>query len=312
VSTEPEPPEPADHASGGVRERAAGLVTAAAARAEGVTERLEAWTQAQRPHTSRGVLIGWFIRYRRADGQLYALLLAAYLFVTLLPAALAMASYADSDPGAAADNLIQRLHLKGATASLVREVLSGAGGHQLTATLIAIVSVVVFGLGIGRTLQLVFGRVWGIPPQRSALVDNIRYFLWLMVFLLGCLLYVLEVSLLKSAANWVEWALAPFWLVGIAGFLAWTPVYLLHGRVTARQALPGAILCTVCLIGMRALSSIKLASSLNWYAKYYGGIGIVMAIFFWLVIATTILIVTSALSPAYAARHAEPATGDHP
>ncbi len=169
---------------------------------------------ARRAIRARGVAVGWFTRYRRADGQLFALLLAAYFFVTLLPAVIAMASYADSNPKAVASRLIARLHLKGQTATLTTDVLEGAGGHQLTATLIAVASIVTFGLGIGRTLQLVYGRVWDVPARRGV-TDQARYFLWLLVFLVGCLLYVIETAVLHSAAGWVEWAIAPFWVVAV-------------------------------------------------------------------------------------------------
>ena len=74
--------------------------------------------------------LGWLRRYRRADGQLFALLLAAYFFVTLLPAAIAVATYADSDAGAVSARLIARLGLGGRTANLTRDVLRRAGGHR--------------------------------------------------------------------------------------------------------------------------------------------------------------------------------------
>ena len=51
-----------------------------------------------------------------------------------------------------------------------------------------------------------------------------------------------------------------------------------------------------------------------WYSKSYGALGIVMAIFFWLVIAATILVLAAALSPALAhrrdLRQARPADGE--
>jgi uncharacterized BrkB/YihY/UPF0761 family membrane protein len=53
---------------------------------------------------------------------------------------------------------------------------------------------------------------------------------------------------------------------------------------------------------MRAISSLLFAYWLEWYSRYYGGLGIVMALFFWLMIAATILIVAAALSPALAER----------
>lgn len=305
MSDEHDPsPEPEPQGDG-LQERAADVVARAAAWGEQRAQQVQGWVDAQRPETGWGVAIGWFTRYRRADGQLYALLLAAYLFVTVLPALLAIATYTTSDPTAVADRLTQRLGIKGDTATLIHDVLQGAGGHQFTATLIAVASVVTFGLGLGRTLQLVYARVWGVPPQRGV-ADSARYFVWLLVFLAGGALFVIEQSLLRGQPGWISWALSPLWVLAVAGIFAWSPVLLLHGRVTARQALPGALLCAGGLTAMRILSSYKLADWLNWYSKYYGGIGIVMALFFWLVLAMTILVVTAALSPAWAVRAGQP------
>ena len=50
--------------------------------------------------------IGWFVRYRNADGQLYSLVLAAYLFLTIVPATLAMATYAARSPTEMANRLM--------------------------------------------------------------------------------------------------------------------------------------------------------------------------------------------------------------
>ena len=295
----PPPGEPGRN----VADRVVDLATRAFAWTGRSTEKAQAWADRQEAHSRKGVALGWFGRYRQADGQLFALLLAAYFFVTLLPAVIAMGTYTDRDPTAVSAKLISRLHLSGQTATLTREVLRGAGGHQLTATLIAVASVISFGLGIGRTLQLVYGRVWGIPPQRG-LVDQARYLVWLLVFLAGCLLYVIETALIPASSGWIEWVLAPLWIAGAVGLLAWSPVFLLHNRVTLRDAMPGALLGTLGLVGLRLLSSNVFTNWLNWYSKYYGGIGIVMAIFFWLVLATTLLIITAALSPAYAVRRA--------
>lgn len=300
----PPPENPGEEHGRHVVDRVVDLGTRAFAWTERYTEKAQAWADRQEAHSRKGVALGWFGRYRQSDGQLFALLLAAYFFVTLLPAAIAMGSYTDADPTAVAARLIARLHLTGETATLTRDVLQGAGGHQLTATLIAVASVITFGLGIGRTLQLVYGRVWDIQATQG-LVDRARYLLWLLVFLAGCLLYVLEEALLRSASGWVEWVLAPLWVAAFVGLLAWTPVFLLHSRVTIRDAMPGALLATAGLVGLRVLSSNLFTNWLNWYSKYYGGIGIVMAIFFWLVLATTVLVVTAALSPAYAVRRAK-------
>lgn len=62
------------------------------------------------------------------------------------------------------------------------------------------------------------------------------------------------------------------------------------------------MLAVVGLLGLRAFSSIFLTEWLNWYSKSYGGIGIVMAIFFWIALLTAILLASASLSPAYAIR----------
>ena len=49
-------------------------------------------------------------------------------------------------------------------------------------------------------------------------------------------------------------------------------------------------------------SHYLLVNWLEWYGKYYGGLGIVMALFFWVTIPATILILAAALSPALARR----------
>jgi membrane protein len=283
-------------------DRVVDVATRAFAWTDRHTQSAQAWAERQEKHSRTGVALGWFGRYRQADGQQFALLLAAYFFVTLLPAAIAVATYTDSDPRAVSARLIARLSLRGETANLTRDVLQGAGGHQFAATLAAVASVIVFGLGIGRTLQLVYSRIWGIPPP-GGMVNRARYLLWLLLLLAGCLLYVLEEGLLRSA--WVEWVLAPLWVAALVGLLAWTPVFLLNGGVTIRDAMPGALLAAAGLVLLRVLSSILLTDWLNTYSTYYGGIGIVIAIFFWLVLVATVFIIASALSPAYAIRRAK-------
>jgi hypothetical protein len=96
-----------------------------------------------------------------------------------------ISAYINADPRVAASRLIARLDLTGATANLVRDVLGGAGITKLTAALIAVVSVIVFGLGIGRTLQLVYARIWRLPEPQVGITENWRYFAWLFALVAG-------------------------------------------------------------------------------------------------------------------------------
>ena len=69
-------------------------------------------------------------RYQASNGQLFAVLLSAYLMLTLLPVFLVTASYAYKDPTALADRIEHRLGLKGTTAHLFSSVMVGAGEHR--------------------------------------------------------------------------------------------------------------------------------------------------------------------------------------
>jgi hypothetical protein len=79
-------------------DRVVDVATRAFAWTDRYTQSAQAWAQRQEEHSRTGVALGWFGRYRQADGQQFALLLAAYFFVTLLPAVIAVATYTDSDP----------------------------------------------------------------------------------------------------------------------------------------------------------------------------------------------------------------------
>ena len=70
----------------------------AVARGTAVAERGKLWIENQSPDSRKGATIGWFRRYQAADGQLFALLISAYFFVTVLPVMLVAGSYLYSDP----------------------------------------------------------------------------------------------------------------------------------------------------------------------------------------------------------------------
>ena len=56
------------------------------------------------------------------------------------------------------------------------------------------------------------------------------------------------------------------------------------------------------LIAMRVISILLLTHWLNWYSTTYGAFGIVIALFFWIIILGTVVILAAALSPALAER----------
>ncbi len=265
-------------------------------------ERGRLWIVNQDPASRKGATIGWVRRYQAADGQLYAVLLSAYLFLTLVPLLLVLSSYLYSDPEALARRVEHRLRLEGSTSKLLETVLSGASGHKLSAALIAAIDLFFFGLGFGRVLQLVHARSWGFDLRKRVVMDQVVYLEVLGALAAMALVFVLETKALRGDPSWIGWVLDVGWFLLLLGFFVWAPRILLHSRVAARDILPGAIFTMLGLVGMRIISGLLLKHWLEWYSKSYGAIGIVMAIFFWLILTATILVLAAALSPALAHR----------
>jgi len=262
------------------------------------------WIENQDPASRKGATIGWVRRYQAADGQLYAVLLGAYFFLTMLPLLLVETSYVYSDPKALAHRLEHRLRLQGNTSKLFDTVMVGASGHKLSAALIAIVNLFFFGLGFGRVLQLVHARSWGLDLRKSVLVDQMRYLEVLAAVFLMTLLFVLQTNALRGDPSWIGWVLDIGWFAVVVGFFVWAPRLLLHRRVAARDIVPGAVFTVLGFAGMRIISGLLLKHWLDWYSTTYGALGIVMALFFWIIIFATIMILAAALSPALAHRRA--------
>jgi membrane protein len=276
----------------------------AAGRAWGTTagDRGTRWIEARDPASRVGATIGCARRYRAADGQLYALLLAVYFFLTIVPIMIVEAGYVYRDPSALADRVDRRLGLSGATAELFRTVLVGAGEHRFLSVLLAILNLVVFGIGFGRVLQLAHARAWGIDLRGSGLIDQARYLAVLLAMIGMVFAFVVETRLLRGQSPWIGRLLDVGWLAVLIGYFVWAPWLLLHGRVSPGDLLPGAAFTVLGLIALRLVSTLLLVRWLDSYSRTYGALGIVMAIFFWIVAEATVMVVGAALSPALAER----------
>jgi uncharacterized BrkB/YihY/UPF0761 family membrane protein len=260
------------------------------------------WADSQDPATRRGATIGWYRRFRESDGGLFIVLMTAYLFVTLIPAAVVMMGYVYNDPTKLADRLAARLDLTGGVKTMLDSVLAGASGHQLTATLIAVVDVLFFGLGFGRVLQVAHARSWRIDLGKPQFFDQARYLMTLAVPLGLLLVYIVQTRALHGQPSWIGWVLVPVWLLVLFSYFVWVPRMLLHGLVTRRDVVPGVVFTLGGLVVLRLLSGLLFRHWLVWYSTYYGSLGIVMALFFWIMLYSGLLILAAALAPALAHR----------
>ena len=102
--------------------------------------------------------------------------------------------------------------------------------------------------------------------------------------------------------------MSPGWVVLLTGFFVWAPRVLTYGQLSWRDLLPGAALTAAGLVALMLVSSIGLELWLNFYARDYGGFGVVMAIFFWIGFGSSIVVFAASLSPALAVRRKMRAT----
>jgi membrane protein len=270
-------------------------------RVTAVSDRAQTWIDEQDPTSRKGVAIDAWRRYRAVEGPLQSALLSLYILVAVLPALLVIEEYFDSHPAALANRLVHHYGLNAETAVLLRSVLADTRVHELGSALIAIAGALFFGLGFGRVLQLVHMRAWRISvPSRAT--DQGLYAAVLLALYGLIVLLLFQLSELKGASPWVGRVLALGWAGLLVLFFTWVPSLLLHRQVSRRDLLPGAVLTAVGLVVITIVSRYVIEPWVNLYAKDYGGLGVVLAIYFWIAFYSFVIVGAASLAPALAQR----------
>jgi uncharacterized BrkB/YihY/UPF0761 family membrane protein len=265
------------------------------------SQRGQEWVDRQDPGSRRGVAIGAWRRYRAVEGPLQTALLSIYILTAVLPALLVMEAYLDPHPNSLAHKLVHHFHLNAPTAALLHGVLSADRRHEFGAVLFAIVGALIFGLGFGRVLQLVHARAWGLSLTKKG-GDQVR-FAAVLIALYGLLLLLLvQAEQLQGAPSWVGLTLALGWIALLVVFFVWGPWVLIHKQVTRRDLLPSAVLTAFALVLLMIVSRYVMQFWVDLYATDYGGLGVVLAIYFWIALGSGLIVWAASLSPALAER----------
>ncbi len=173
--------------------------------------------------------------------------------------------------------------------------------HELGSTLFAIAGALFFGLGFGRVLQLVHTRAWNLPltrtPSDQAVYAAVLLGLYGLLFLL-----LVQVDEVRGAPTWASLALAVGWIALLVIFFVWGPWLLTHKLVSRRELLPAGALTAVGLVLLTLISRWVMQFWVDLYATDYGGLGVVLAIYFWIALASGIIVWAASLSPALAER----------
>jgi uncharacterized BrkB/YihY/UPF0761 family membrane protein len=197
--------------------------------------------------------------------------------------------------------MVHHYHLNTPTASLINRVLGEGHAHKLGSALLAIASALFFGLSFGRVLQLVYARSWKIAlPNRQT--DLALYGVVLLSVLGLILLLLVQLTELRGAPSWTGYALDVGWVALLVLFFVWAPWLLTHKLITRRDLLPGAVLTAVGLALLMIVSSHVMQFWVDLYARDYGGLGVVLAIYFWIAFSSAVIVAAASLSPALADR----------
>lgn len=259
------------------------------------------WVARQEPTTRTGVLIEAWRRYNSIEGPLQSALLSLYIVVAVVPALLVMEAYVDSNPTALADHLVREYSLNAPTSSLLHSVLGGTRRHELGSAAFAIAGALIFGLGFGRVLQLIHARAWRISLKVSVR-DQGLYTAVLLGFYGLILLLLAQLNTLGGAPGWLGPTLAVGWIALLVLFFVWAPWLLLHKQISRRQLLPAATLTAVGLVALMVASGFVMQLWVDLYARDYGGLGVFLAIYFWILFSSGVIVCAASLAPALAQR----------
>jgi uncharacterized BrkB/YihY/UPF0761 family membrane protein len=269
-------------------------------RVTAASDRARTWIDEQDPASRKGVAIDAWRRYRAVEGPLQSALLSLYMLVAVLPALLVIEEYFDSHPAALANRLVHHYGLNAATAGLLRSVLADSHVHELGSALFAIAGALSFGLGFGRVLQLVHMRAWRVSvPTRAT--DHGLYAAVLLA-LYGLIVLLLFQLNELSGNPWAGRVLVLGWLALLVLFFTWAPSLLLHRQVSQRDLLPGAVLTAFGLVVLTIVSRFVMERWVDLYARDYGGLGVVLAIYFWIAFYSFVIVAAASLAPALAQR----------
>ena len=279
-----------------------GILRSSRARVDAITSRIGDWADQRQPDSASGVAVGAWRRYRSIDGPLQSALLSLYVLVAILPALLVMEAYLDPHPNSLANSIVHHYNLNAPTAGLIHSVLGEGRSHELSSALLAIAGALFFGLGFGRVLQLVHARAWQLSLPGKGAADQALYGAVLVALYGLILLLLVQLTELKGSPGWVDAMLAIGWTALLVAFFVWAPWLLTHKLIARRDLLRGAALTAVGIVVLMLVSNHVMQFWVDFYARDYGGFGVVLAIYFWIAISSAIIVWTASLSPALADR----------
>jgi membrane protein len=264
-------------------------------------ERVGGWADDRDPRSASGVAIGAWRRYRAVEGPLQSALLSLYILVAVVPALLVMEEYLDPHPNSLANSLVHHYRLNAEASKLIHDVLAEGRSHELGSALIAIVSALVFGIGFGHVLQLVHARAWQLD-LRTGFRDTVGYGAVLAALYGLLMLLLLQLNEFHTHSTVVKALLGIGWAGFLMLFFVVVPWLLTHKQIAPRDLVPGAVLTALGLVALMVVSRFVMPFWIDLYARDYGGLGVVLAIYFWIAFSSAVIVWAASLSPPLSER----------
>lgn len=199
-------------------------------------------------------------------------------FTALVPLLVIASAFLPGTDGLA-NELIDRFHLHGATAQLVRDVFAQPDAVRQSISWLGVLLLVGAALSFTRALQRVYELSWrlevrGLAGTRAGLIWIGGIVVWSTLF--------------ASVRDWLLGLTGPvasltILLAGDALLWLWSPWILLARRVDWHRLVPSALLTAVAMTAISVGSVIYMPEAIGRAATHYGPIGIAIALVSWLV-----------------------------
>ena len=92
------------------------------------------------------------------------------------------------------------------------------------------------------------------------------------------------------------------WVGFLVLFFVVVPWLLTHKEVARRDLLPSAVLTALGLVALMVVSRYVMQFWVDLYARDYGGLGVVLALYFWIALSSGLIVWAASLAPALAVR----------
>jgi membrane protein len=229
----------------------------------------------------------WLDRFIDVAGVDRSMALAAQAFSALIPLIIVGSAIVPRGDGeSAADGIIERFDLTGATAQSVREAFTSSQTVEDSISALGVLLLLVSALSFTRGMQRLYEGCYGLSNLG---MKNTRLGLVWLAMLAGYSAIQQPLAGLIEA-DWLRIVVA---LTLAAAAWTVTPYLLLGKRMPWLPLLPGATLTAVGMTAFGASSIIWFPRTMATSAEQFGVMGVAFAMLSWLVAASFVIVIAA-------------------